>query len=539
MKGITIPLNIQSNLGTNNEVSLAMFCAEFSFMDMPQRFWENELLNIKRMGLYAVVFTLGNGEDTNFAQLRIHIKQVHILCNLCSKVGVFCIIKINILNTLFETHVHIIQTAFHQQYYYNGGKLLGYICLKNVPYKNNGLDEQAFIWQVGQENHILCNVDSLHMHICQKQEFFSMFLNDVHKNLPQYSMFYVEDIKHLPYIFALQEFMHTCNAFCDCVFKKSLSIVQNDSLFCTLKSANKTNLLLIQSKADIEEQINLVFTNECQAILFSLTFTQTKNMYAILPVFIQYNQFCIEYASVQIVDRCIYKNKEIWVCKEIEGIIPQISLQGKVYPLSIMQKNEFTINEFKLEIYCVSKYERRNYRVLMYRAVPYIIFSNFEIKVLTKGFVLYSNALQKNITIFPNPEFTLPFLKKSFNSNFAAYQIQNRAQMLFADIEKEGGVYRIQIPAQVHSLYAIKQDVMVSTMYLEGYHLKIECAGNNILFLQKEVFPFHDIIEIVLNNAMIESNEIYVQSQTKPIAIFLEQIANSIQSETIYPFEVF
>ncbi len=64
-------------------------------------------------------------------------------------------------------------------------------------------------------------------------------------------------------------------------------------------------------------------------------------------------------------------------------------------------------------------------------------------------------------------------------------------------------------------------------MYLEGYHLKIECAGNNILFLQKEVFPFHDIIEI------------YVQSQTKPIAIFLEQIANSIQSETIYPFEVF
>ncbi|NMD38331.1 MAG: hypothetical protein GYA87_06615 [Christensenellaceae bacterium] len=454
------------NIGTKNVASIATFCTDFSYTLIDESLWYQSLINIKNYGIDGIKINLAWG-DIELAQDKYFLNgqnNIHKLCKLCKNIGIFVIINfvpfacknyknhglpsylnnINIFNDFYKENnliyfnrfINIVHNSLGNMYTIYGGPIIGVsIDLDDDFFVSNHEKSKAyqiilgafnnnnivlnFVWTNDLNNSTkintnkIINVNGIEDNIKESNDFSLYNINlksIVNKNQNVLELI-ILSINNGQGIFCLNDFFEMIYPY---------SNIYNDVKFSGLKYELKKLIRSIScfdeyyalSKESLLKTSNLNYKNEKDK---KIMFCNEDNETSIIFTNLFFGNSLINYCNIQVVFRGIYNNREVWLCKESTLFKPQISIDNKVIDIVPMETTTVISNGKVIEIFCLSKYDKRNYLVVSHKQKPYFVLSDGELVNIENGFSLMCCGVNKDITIWPKPSVNIfKYPNKSF-----------------------------------------------------------------------------------------------------------------------------
>lgn len=553
---IVFPIQLQMNentLGTCADVALALFCAEFSYLNFTKVEREMELRRLKILGLHSVILKvntkdiLQNGKK-NLSTLKILDESIRYCC----EIRLFCILEIELdyIDGFFVDSIsNIIMTLSKPYFHFVGGRLLGIIAkqrdLLEIVSKDS-FSENIFLWQRTLLGFHFFGINSNNKSLQAKsiglEGSFSNFLDALIVGLENaYSFFELKNLQaflkdnrdnHL----SIKELIRSCQIFSDFQFRVAQKVIalnaphlqSLDTVSCILKRAKEIGLVFIRNRRPEFDFNSIGFSiriDKEQSYNFPYDLILSKE-YVLFPMALKIGESNIEYCSVQVIYRFLGVQKEIWFCKEISGLQAGISVDGVFYKIRIMKRNIFKFSKKVVEIYCLSKYDNRFHQIIIRNNRAYMLLSAMESLVLEEGFVLQTKEKKERICILPSPNFLLSeFLDlEYYGKHFTVYTVENRFDSILAKVwESKSGVWRMEVPESfIKFRLQRKNAIDNSRVIIQSVFLIVDSFENvRIMLGDKVLFPRKKQRKIDLSGFNVEEIEsMQVHSSIMPILRF-------------------
>lgn len=563
-----IHLELNEQLGSNEEVSLALFCAEFSYAGLSAAQAQEDVQSCKQLGLHSILLTVHHADcDLENIKNKENLLLLHDTVKYCCEYKLFVIVELDFCKSSFSRCFETVHTLLHSYYHTCGGKLLGFVV--NSKEGSNALldrfsDGGMFVWQRYEEGFFLANlsVSNKLMHarkLPPSAAFEQIFQASYHFISQGYTLLFLSQFSRFLHHgnerekHRLKEFLHSIRIYSDYCFVEQRiaepladpSLSSLNAVSCFVKKANNIGLLmLIRCNKDVP--FNSIgfdirdFQNKPIAFPDDLILLDT---YAIFPLAMQLRDNTVDFMSAQLLYRFVYHNKEIWFCKEIRQIPPQISIAGQCCQLEVMKQNHFQLHDFELEIYCVSRHDERMHAVLLYRNHPYLLLSNMRMHSCKDGVLLQSSKDRDQLSIMPCPEFILSsHLRKVFlNTHYAAYVPKIAGDLLQADIISKNGAYCIPVPESLKQIdYTFVNEAGRGISLVNDVLLKLIFEGSAEIIIGRRRFQAKGEISFSLGRYYedILHADILIISDKRPTAYFYTQVSTYIYSRDAYPYEL-
>lgn len=533
-----IELDINHNkklIGRNTGPSLVYFTADFYFENMQNNEIEQVIRYYKSLGLFALFCTIDISLGDNI--FEYNLKKLNYILLQISKYKINVFIKIiNTRNSYLEILKRIVEISLKNSIQNNGtviALIIGKDCNFNY-FDSLGLSGFCFKEEDFYSQGFIKNISAkLPFDEFKKEVFLSLSdkLNYIHiTELNAFNLNYNSNFNN-----QLKYLIRTISAFSnENIYEKYEVGLKNILCFYT---KNRTYELLYLH-TDVPKKIKINFkTNLSKSINFVFNLRSS----AIMPINISCFGQNINYVLLEVFQRVIFTDEEIWFAKSLDLNNPIISINDKIYSIEYVKKNVFNFGKTKLTIYCIPSNVQLNYNILLFRNNPYLLLSKNQIFSFKDGIIL--NGLEEdNIYVLPKPNFTLSenLLLDYNEDDFSVYKINKKTDKIYVDFV-DNKSFILSIPQFIYE-FDFNLDFTGETQHLLPCDIVLciyaleQCKIKTILkefILKKGEIYYLSIKEILLYD---KDCKIEVFSIKKPTAFFKYVYKTFILSNTSEPF---
>ncbi len=455
---------IDDNIGTIKPASIAVFCTDFSYTTIEKEFWEESLINLKNSGINGIRINVVWADIEIFEGKYYLFEQnnIHKLLKYCSKIGMFVIINFipfanieynglpsylrhidcfnNFNNTANINHLNrfisILHNSFGDMYSVQNGPIIGVsMDFDDYFFESKTEKSKAFneVIKIFNDNSIPVDIYWINDNNVDNNSYSIININketNYNNYLNNYSLCNISVLDTISSnqdlievlsiliskgqsIFCFSDYFEICNPY---------NIEYNSSKIECLLNKTKNFFRAINCFEEFyviekEKAYNLANSKGIKSNETKLLICKDSNEISVVFNSLEFGKSIIEFCNIQILFRGVYKDKEVWLCKETELFKPQIMVDNKLINITPMEAINIITKGKVVEIFCLSKYDNRNYLVVSHNNKPYFVLSDAYLSNIENGFSVLCMGKNVDIIIWPKPsDHIFKYPNKSFES---------------------------------------------------------------------------------------------------------------------------
>lgn len=533
-----IELDINQNkklIGRNTGPSLVYFTADFNYENLQNNEIEQAIRYYKSLGLFAVFCSIDMGLEEKIFEYKLKKLNDVLLQTTKHKLNVF----INIINTR-NANLKILKRITEISLAHSiqkSGTVIALIIGKNCNFNDfNSLGLSGFCFKQDDfySSNFIKNISATLPFDEFKKEVFSSLSYEINHiyitDLNAFNLNYNDNFNN-----QLKYLIRTISAFSNENINEEYEI-SLENILCFYTKNRTYELLYLHT--DVAQKIKINFKTTLSK---SINFVLNLRSSAIMPINISCFGKNINYALLEIFQRVIFSDEEIWFAKSLESNSPIISINDKTYTIEYAKKNVFDFGQTKLTIYCIPSNIQLNYNILLYRNNPYLLLSKNQIFSFKNG-IIFNCLEEDNIYVLPKPNFILSenLLLDYNDDGFSVYKMNIKAEKIHANFIEDKS-FVLSIPQFVYEFdfnldftgetqHLLPCDIVLCIFALE--QCKIKTILKEVTLKKGEIY-YLSIKEILSYD---KDCKIKMFSTKKPTAFFKYVYKTFILSNTSEPY---